>query len=116
RLTAATEHLAGEMEVRLAHGEPLGERERVAGLDQDVETPAFHLRAFVDQGHIENGGRCLAHGHSGSCCYRRTLLGVVRTTFCKDVRSRGRLWPTHSGAGVPADAPRGRRVPPRCRS
>src|SRR6478752_6777086 len=26
---------------------------------------------------------------SRSCCYRRTLLGVVRTTFCKGVTASG---------------------------
>src|SRR5439155_17855120 len=49
---------------------------------------------------IEYGGRRLAHGHSGSCCYRRTLLGVVRTTFCKDVRSLGAA--DGSGRGISA--------------
>src|SRR5207244_9810004 len=70
--------------VRLAHGQPLGEREGIAGLDEYVETPALDLRALVEEGLLEDGGRRLTHGRNSSCCYRRTLLGVVRATFCKD--------------------------------
>jgi hypothetical protein len=52
------------VEVRFAHGKPLGERERIAGLDQDVETPALDLRTLVEEGFLEDGGRRLAHGRN----------------------------------------------------
>ncbi len=79
---AAADHLARRVEIGFAHGQPLGERERVARLDQDVEAPALDLRPFVESG-ARGSGRSvahrLAHGSSGSCSYRRTLQRFVRS-------------------------------------
>ena len=79
---ALSEHLAGDVEVGFTHREPLGERKRIAGLDQDVEAPALHFRALVEEWFEDLGGR-LAHGRNSSCCYRRTLLGIVRARAVK---------------------------------
>jgi hypothetical protein len=35
------------MKIRIAVGQPLGERERIPGLDQDVEAPPFDLGALA---------------------------------------------------------------------
>ena len=44
---ALADELDRAVQVGLAAGEPLRERERVAGLDQDVEAPALDLRALA---------------------------------------------------------------------
>ena len=69
------------MQVGLARGEPLGERERVAGLDQHVQPPALDLRALADLRLCDLGH--LAHGSVvGSSSLRRTLhVFVGRKTF-----------------------------------
>jgi hypothetical protein len=57
RLAALPDELDGGVQVRLAVGDLLGQREGVAGLDQDVQSPACDLVAlalvlFDDLGHV----------------------------------------------------------------
>src|SRR5215218_1176038 len=47
RLAALPDELDGGMEIRLAVRELLGERERIAGLDQSVQAPARDLLALA---------------------------------------------------------------------
>src|SRR5918995_658579 len=46
-LAALVEHLDGTVQIALARGDPLGQRKRIAGLHQYVETPALDLRPFA---------------------------------------------------------------------
>src|SRR5262249_15029558 len=56
------DEIAADMEVGSARGELLGERERVAGLDQDVEAPAFDLGLFAAHRVLEKCLCGLGHG------------------------------------------------------
>ena len=47
RAAAVRDELDGEMQVGIARCEPLGEGERITGLDQHVEPPALDFRAFA---------------------------------------------------------------------
>src|SRR5213075_556603 len=58
----AGDHLDREVQVGFAHGEALGEVERIAGLDQNVKPPALDFRAlagvrFCDLRHLAHGSR-----------------------------------------------------------
>src|SRR5262245_8432674 len=62
---AAVHELDGAMEIRLARGQALRQRQRVARLDQDVKAPALDLRALVavvfeDLGHLAHASRVRA--------------------------------------------------------
>jgi hypothetical protein len=46
-LAALPDELDRGMKIRIAVGQPLGERERIPGLDQDVEAPPFDLGALA---------------------------------------------------------------------
>ena len=47
RLAAAADELDARVQVRLAGGQPLGEVEREARLDEDVQAPAFDLGSLA---------------------------------------------------------------------
>src|SRR5215472_11080826 len=87
---AVAEHLAGDVQVGLAHGESFGERKRITGLDQNVEAPALHLRSLVDE-RLEYLRR-LAHGHTRFVLLPTNPAGHCWANFLlrlADCRGRG---------------------------
>src|SRR5919199_1209637 len=82
---ARLEHLDRPVQVGLTGCEPLGERERVARLHEDVEAPALDLRALALAG-IDDLSH-LAHGLPRSPSHRRTLPEFVVATALGYVRA-----------------------------
>src|ERR1041385_6884474 len=99
------------MEVGLAHGESLGDRQWVAGLDQDVEPPALHLRPFVDHG-FEYLDRRLAHGHTRFVLLPTNPSGaLLGELFVRNgPTNRGLRRPKAAGGEAPAGVPRALRA------
>src|ERR671911_2967832 len=107
RVAALVHQLDGLVQVCLEGGRDLlGERQRIAGLDQDVQAPGLDfgpLAPLVDQlGGVSHGAR--VRGARDVPC--------VRFVSCESARRGGARTPRRLGGGGPAAAPPTASPPP----